>query len=705
MNPFNFTGLQADGTYTIYADNIVSKMYDNVIPAQDIDFLAGLIGNIQDQINNSGGGGDGTNYQPQIDVINQEILTISGQIATINYTLQATCINVSTISGEVAVINQDIDDMNQEILTINDNVSTISGEVLGINSTIGNINNTITPLSYTMVDGIGHLLTCNAALRISNSDGYGTLTAGSNVDGMVISLNDAGFETNTLTSKTLELLDATFSTSVILSVVKFTSINMHPTSMVVPAGGKTTTTTTSTTTDLTYLHINQPIQYSDGTVQSTAPVDYSYDIANLNSQVATLNTEVADLQNGGGGDGTNYQPQIDTLNQEVDTLNQEVDTLNQEVDSLKTTYITSWVFSNWIPPGGNYTYDNFPQSSVITTAKYYLNSSTSANTIYNINISMYAESTGYGIPFVIATSASLMWFGPDNISNYFIMPEFLQGQSYGISSSTGALPSYTYYYSTVVSSQSTNGNYITFSVINGGPDNWYLSIYVHNDGANNGNTDLTIKDVTIAITQDIGSYNYSYDISTLNTTVAALNTEVATLNNEVATLNSEVAELQLAVTDLEQSGGGGGGGGDGSMPSGVVISSMSSTVPSGYLYCNGALVSGAVYPDLNKALNGAFGTTASDFYLPDLRGAFLRGIGNNPSNNTNHTGGPIGIPQADAIPSHTHALGTSTANNYMMGSSFTYAVGSGNSSGQTAAAGSGDENRPYNFSVYYYIKT
>lgn len=76
------------------------------------------------------------------------------------------------------------------------------------------------------------------------------------------------------------------------------------------------------------------------------------------------------------------------------------------------------------------------------------------------------------------------------------------------------------------------------------------------------------------------------------------------------------------------------------MPSGVVSSFAGSTVPEGWLLCNGAAISQTTYAGLYAAI----GTTwdectnpltgaayaapgAGDFRLPDLRGAFVRGVG------------------------------------------------------------------------------
>ena len=63
------------------------------------------------------------------------------------------------------------------------------------------------------------------------------------------------------------------------------------------------------------------------------------------------------------------------------------------------------------------------------------------------------------------------------------------------------------------------------------------------------------------------------------------------------------------------------------VPTGSVHLMASTTPPSGYLKCNGDLVSRTTYADLFAAIGTAFGAGdgSSTFQLPDLRGEFVRG--------------------------------------------------------------------------------
>jgi hypothetical protein len=54
------------------------------------------------------------------------------------------------------------------------------------------------------------------------------------------------------------------------------------------------------------------------------------------------------------------------------------------------------------------------------------------------------------------------------------------------------------------------------------------------------------------------------------------------------------------------------------MPTGAIIAFMGSTIPDGWLLCDGSVMTGTDYPDLSTVLYGG----VSDFQLPDLRKRF-----------------------------------------------------------------------------------
>ena len=91
------------------------------------------------------------------------------------------------------------------------------------------------------------------------------------------------------------------------------------------------------------------------------------------------------------------------------------------------------------------------------------------------------------------------------------------------------------------------------------------------------------------------------------------------------------------------------------VPAGSIFSFASTTVPSGYLECNGAAVSRSTYSTLFATISTTFGSGdgSSTFNLPDLRGQFVRGWANNASN-TGDDGRSFASTQSDQNKTHGH---------------------------------------------------
>ena len=91
------------------------------------------------------------------------------------------------------------------------------------------------------------------------------------------------------------------------------------------------------------------------------------------------------------------------------------------------------------------------------------------------------------------------------------------------------------------------------------------------------------------------------------------------------------------------------------VPTGSVHMMASTTVPSGYLKCNGAAISRTTYADLFTAIGTAFGAGdgSSTFNVPDLRGEFVRGWADNGSVDS---GRNFGTSQSDQNKQHNHGV-------------------------------------------------
>jgi microcystin-dependent protein len=153
-------------------------------------------------------------------------------------------------------------------------------------------------------------------------------------------------------------------------------------------------------------------------------------------------------------------------------------------------------------------------------------------------------------------------------------------------------------------------------------------------------------------------------------------------------------------------------------PVGAVMAFARSTVPTGWLKCNGAAVSRTTYADLFAAIGTTYGAGdgSTTFNLPDLRGEFIRG---HDDGRGVDAGRGFGTAQADAFQGHYHGplspmtlfVGESSAGN----TSPAAGLGAANSvstatTGNPVTNGTHDtprtaaETRPRNVALMYCIK-
>lgn len=171
------------------------------------------------------------------------------------------------------------------------------------------------------------------------------------------------------------------------------------------------------------------------------------------------------------------------------------------------------------------------------------------------------------------------------------------------------------------------------------------------------------------------------------------------------------------------------------VPPGTVIAFAGSTttIPTGYLWCDGREVNISDYPDLHRAIGSIYGTASGGkFKLPNFQGVFLRGNGStsittSPGGTVTVASAALGVKQTDAIRNITgkfgqNRLGVGNDPNghfvYQEGALYKagyygtqYASGSngyggGNLIGFNASnvVPTAAENRPVNYSVNYCIK-
>jgi microcystin-dependent protein len=157
------------------------------------------------------------------------------------------------------------------------------------------------------------------------------------------------------------------------------------------------------------------------------------------------------------------------------------------------------------------------------------------------------------------------------------------------------------------------------------------------------------------------------------------------------------------------------------LPIGTILPYMGTTdslaglPPQGWLLCNGEKLSTKDYMPLYQVIKNAFGGDATTFYLPDLRGMFLRGVssgtGNDPDagsrtpqNPGGNAGDAVGTRQPDAFKLHSHTYDHWISTNFQLtaaGSQWNppYQFVQG---GATSNVG-GNETRPKNVNTWYII--
>ena len=195
--------------------------------------------------------------------------------------------------------------------------------------------------------------------------------------------------------------------------------------------------------------------------------------------------------------------------------------------------------------------------------------------------------------------------------------------------------------------------------------------------------DLThIEDGISAATQ--GVTNVETSVSTLTARVAAAEGKAKTTDSTIASVKSDLeASILKAV------------------PIGTIVMWATSTPPTGWLLCNGAVVSRTAYVELFKVLGTSVGNVGgSAFKIPDLTGRFPLGTSN--THNLHSTGGSeTHTLTVDEMPAHDHGVGGNIVQRGSGSDAFRELAGAypGGSSPSSQSVGGG---QPHNNMPPYY---
>lgn len=101
----------------------------------------------------------------------------------------------------------------------------------------------------------------------------------------------------------------------------------------------------------------------------------------------------------------------------------------------------------------------------------------------------------------------------------------------------------------------------------------------------------------------------------------------------------------------------------GGLPPGSITSYAGSTIPSGWLLCDGSTLNKNDYPELFSAIGYIYGGTGNSFKIPNLTGRFL--LGKSGSHPLAQTGGAETVALSVAqMPAHGHSVSCSTVGNH-----------------------------------------
>ena len=142
------------------------------------------------------------------------------------------------------------------------------------------------------------------------------------------------------------------------------------------------------------------------------------------------------------------------------------------------------------------------------------------------------------------------------------------------------------------------------------------------------------------------------------------------------------------------------------VPTGAVQAFAMTTVPSGWLACDGSTVSRTDYADLFALIGTAFGEGdgSTTFALPNLQDQFVLGLGTTYATIAATGGEVTHTLTTDEMPAHTHAMNTSRYSVASGGTPNGFALATGSVVTASTGGGSAHNNLPPYIVLKYCIK-
>jgi microcystin-dependent protein len=229
-----------------------------------------------------------------------------------------------------------------------------------------------------------------------------------------------------------------------------------------------------------------------------------------------------------------------------------------------------------------------------------------------------------------------------------------------------------------------------------------------------GNTTANSKFLTLSPPAAMAA-NYTLTLPAGNGSGQLAIMTMDTSNNMAANVNVDNVTLTISSNVLQVAAG------FGVIPTGSFIPYGGTSVPTGYLLCNGAAVSRTTYATLFSIIGTAngIGDGSTTFNVPDMRGMFVRGVtgasGNDPDAgsrsavNGGNGGNNVGSIQGWQIQSHLHSYTYQSA--VAGGGGADGGSGNGtlyshnNTNGNNTDPTGGNQTNPINLYANFIIKT
>jgi len=148
------------------------------------------------------------------------------------------------------------------------------------------------------------------------------------------------------------------------------------------------------------------------------------------------------------------------------------------------------------------------------------------------------------------------------------------------------------------------------------------------------------------------------------------------------------------------------------MPTATIIQNVSSTTPSGFLYCDGGAISRTTYSRLFGVIGTTYGVGdgSTTYNKPNFQSVFLRGSGSQTTGGVTYTAAALGTIQQDAVLNPLYASNegfrscASGARDCVSRDRITTDPTDTNTGILPRFDRTTTENRPVNHAVYYYIR-